>query len=107
MPLNESALDTAYAFFEEWGPRRREPRIARLTETFPDLTADEIESVLQVLNEVTKTVWKIAELGAEAKLGKRKVIETLQSEHPFLQSEGLRQAVFLVNYYAWHEGYAR
>jgi hypothetical protein len=35
------------------------------------------------------------------------VSETLRLEFPFLVGPGLRQAVFLVGYFAMHEGYDR
>jgi hypothetical protein len=107
MELDGSALDRAYAVFEEWGPKKRTPRQARLAETFPELSELEIESTLEKLRAVTETVWVIAKLGAQPKLGKDKVTALLQDRHPFLKNEGLRRALFLTNYYAWHEGYAQ
>jgi hypothetical protein len=105
MNLPDTVLDAAYAVFEEWGPRRRIPRNERLAKRFPMLTAEEIAWLLGCMDEVSKTVWNIAEHGGEAKLGATRVTERLQERHPFLHGAGLRQAVFLVNYYAWHEGY--
>jgi hypothetical protein len=32
-------------------------------------------------------------------------VEQLQTRHPWMQKKALRQALFLVRYYAWHEGY--
>jgi len=61
--------------------------------------------VLDVMKQVVETVWDIARQGGEAKLGMAKVAQLLQERHPFLKSEGLQRAIFLVNYYAWHEGY--
>jgi hypothetical protein len=107
MELDGLALDRAYAVFEEWGPKRRIPRKARLAETFPELSEPEIESTLETLGQVTETVWAIAKLGGEPKLGRDKVTALLQDRHPFLEAEGLRRALFLTNYYAWHEGYAQ
>ena len=106
MPLNELALDKAYAVFEAWGPIRRIPPKARLAQVFPDLDDSSIESLISTLEKVNRTVWAIAELGGEPKLGRDKVVAQLQVEHPFLKHEGLRRAIFLTNYYAWHEGYA-
>jgi hypothetical protein len=107
MPLDDSVLDRAYVVFEEWGPNKRTPRKERIAQTFPELADEEIESVLQRLDEVSKTVWAVAELGAESKLGKQKVLELLQVQHPFLRDQGLQRAFFLANYYAWQEGYAQ
>lgn len=106
MQLDDAALDRAYAVFEEWGPIRRVPRKVRLTQTFPELDDPEIEALIDKLNRVSQTVWTVAELGGEPKLGRDKVVALLQDRHPFLKDEGLRRAVFLTNYYAWHEGYA-
>ncbi|MFL6605740.1 MAG: hypothetical protein ACJ8R9_31060 [Steroidobacteraceae bacterium] len=102
MPLD---LDEAYALYEEWGPTRRTPISERLSRAYPDLSADQISDLIAQLAEVSKTVWGVAELGAETVLGKEKVVQILQSKHAFLTGEGLERAVFLANYYAMHEGY--
>jgi hypothetical protein len=60
---------------------------------------------MEYIEKISKTDGKLAEKGGEIKLGKEKVREELQAEHPFLKSKGLTKAVFLVNYFAWHEGY--
>jgi hypothetical protein len=105
MNLPDTVLDEAYAVFEEWGPQRRIARNERLAERFPLLTSEEIAALLRCMDGVSKTVWSIAKHGGESKLGAARVVEWLQEEHSFLHAGGLRQAVFLVNYYAWHEGY--
>jgi len=107
MNLPDTVLDEAYAIFEEWGPKRRIPRNERLANRFSTLTPEQIELLLGRKEAVSKTVWSIAERGGEAKLGAARVTEWLKEQHPFLHAAGLRQAVFLVNYYAWHEGYDR
>ena len=105
MKLPDTILDRAYSVYEEWGPKRRIERQKRLRAEFEQLSSEEIEWLLNSMKEVSETVWDIAKQGGEAKLGRPKIIQMLQTKHPFLKSEGLRQAVFLVNYYAWHEGY--
>ena len=107
MNLPDTVLDEAYAVFDEWGPERRIPRSERLAKRFPLLRPEEIAWLLGCMDEVSKTVWGIAEHGGASKLGATRVTEWLQERHPFLNAAGLRQAVFLVNYYAWHEGYDR
>jgi hypothetical protein len=106
-PLEDAELDIAYSIFDEWGPDRRIPRKERLSRTYPKLTSNQIEALLGQLAEVHGTVWNIAKSGAEPKLGRDRVIELLQTRHPFLRGAGLKHAIFLANYYAWHEGYAR
>ncbi len=105
MTLPDELLDRAYAVDEEWGPDRRIERRQRLRDSFKEVPLEELDALLQRLEAVSKTVWEIAEMGGEAKLGRARVIELLQEKHPFLKEDGLRQATFLVNYYAWHEGY--
>lgn len=105
MKLPDTTLDKAYTIFEEWGPKRRIDRVERLKEEFPSLTPQEINSLLQEMKEVSATVWRIAEMGGEPKIGKNKIVIMLQEKHPFLKSKGLTHAFSLVNYYAWHEGY--
>ena len=81
------------------------PEIERLKQVFPHLTELEAQEVLHHVELISKTVWSLAERGGEAKLKKSDIISELQSAHPFLTGAGLRQATFLVNYFAWHEGY--
>lgn len=104
---SDEIRDAAYAVFEEWGPKRRIERAERLKQEFPSLTDLDIVSILKEMKDVSATVWKIAELGGESKMGRNEIVKLLQEKHPFLRSKGLTQAVFLVNYYAWHEGYDR
>ena len=105
MNIPDKILDEAYAIFEEWGPNRRVDRAERLKQEFPSLTDAEIESVIKEMKSVSATVWKIAQMGGEAKMTRNKIVKLLQKEHPYLKDKGLTHAVFLVNYYAWHEGY--
>jgi hypothetical protein len=105
--LDDAELDIAYSIFDEWGPKRRIARKERLSQRYPHLTSTQLDALLAQLAEVHETVWNIAKLGAEPKIGKSRVVESLQAKHPFLKGVGLEHAVFLANYYAWHEGYAR
>jgi hypothetical protein len=105
MNIPASVLDKAYSIYDEWGPKRQIERKQRLGEEFNQLSSQEIEQVLDIMKKVVDTVWDIAKQGGEAKLGKARVAKLLQEKHPFLESDGLERALFLVNYYAWHEGY--
>ncbi len=105
MDLSDSILDQAFAVFEEFGPDRRMDRKERLRAVFSQLSPEEAELLLQRMQEVSRTVWSLAEQGGEAKLGEAKVTEMLKEKHPFLVSKGLAHARYMVNYYAWHEGY--
>ncbi len=107
MAIPGSVLDEAYYIYEEFGPSRQMDRGARLKNVFPELSPDEIMVVLRHMDEVTQTVWKLAEQGGETKLGRQKVLDLLQQAHPFLREKGLDCALARVNYYAWHEGYDR
>ena len=106
MTLAASTLDDAYEIFEEFGPIRKVPRKERLRAHYPELSSAEIETLLEQMKEVSETAWSIAELGGTPQLGKQKVVESLQARHPFLQKRGLDRAVFITDYFAWHEGYA-
>lgn len=105
MTVPDKILDQAFAVYEEWGPDRRIHRVERLKQTFPSLTDAEVASVIEEMKAVSATVWEIAQMGGEAKMAKSKIVKLLQKKHPFLQDKGLKHAVTLVNYYAWHEGY--
>jgi hypothetical protein len=105
MPLTDTILDEAYFIFEEFGPNRTFNRRDRLRGVFRDLSEAELDTLMEKMSQVSKTVWKLAEQGGEMKLGKEKVKELLTREHPFLRGKGLDRAAMMVNYFAWHEGY--
>jgi hypothetical protein len=107
MTLPNDVLDQAFHIYEEWGPSRKIERAERLKQEFPALTDAEIASVIQEMKAVSATVWTIAQMGGEAKMTRSKIVKLLKEKHPFLKDKGLTHAVFLVNYYAWHEGYDR
>lgn len=107
MIVDPQILDRAYAVVEEFGPQRSRPPDQRLAEQFPQLTDEEVREVLERVGRVSKSVWSLAERGGEAKLGRDAVVAELQAAHPFLRDAGLERARFLVNYYAWHDGYDR
>jgi hypothetical protein len=105
MPLTDAILDEAYNIYEEFGPDRLIKRRDRMMGIFKDLSASELDTLMEKMSQVTKTVWKLAEQGGESKLGKERVKSDLRLAHPFLTGKGLDQAAQMVNYYAWHEGY--
>jgi hypothetical protein len=107
MPLDDKTMDGAFEIYGEFGPNLRVPRKERLAKAYPSLSSEEIDDLLNQMKKVDGTVWSVAELGGEPKLGKQKVAEALQAKHPFLRNGGLARASFLATYYAWHEGYAK
>jgi hypothetical protein len=107
MPVDAHILDSAYGKLESFGPDLALPKDERLKKEFPRLGGGDEEEILRQVDLVSKTVWSLAERGGEAKMKKEEIVAELQAAHPFLRDGGLKQAIFLVNYYAWHEGYAR
>lgn len=105
MTVSNAILDEAYAICNEFGPNMYVPREERLRNKFEQLSPDEINAILKQVDEVAQTVSSLVTQGGPAKLGKETVMKTLQEKHPFLQSVGLERAVFLVDYYAWHDAY--
>lgn len=103
--MTDELLDQAFAIYEEFGPNRSSPRQERLQKEFPQLAPEEIEAVLAQMQAVANTVWDLAERGGETQLGNATVSRMLRAQHPFLHARGLSHAIFLVNYYAWHDGY--
>jgi hypothetical protein len=74
---------------------------------YPRLIVSEMDALMIEMAETSKTVWSIAELGGETKIGRDKIIELLQARHQYLKGSGLTRATFMVNYLALHEGYDR
>jgi hypothetical protein len=107
MPVTDAILDASYAICEEFGPVRRIPREKRLKDKFPQLSADELQEILRRVDEVSKSVWSVAERGGGIRIEKQEIILELQGKHPFLRHDGLSTALFLVDNYVWHEGYDR
>ena len=97
--------DVAFAIYSEWGPKRRISREQRISEEFPNHSDSEIKSWLSEFKKVDDRIWEIASAGGDSILGSEFVLSKLQTAFPFLKEAGLKKAHFLVNYFAWHEGY--
>src|SRR5215208_6900115 len=102
MTIKPNILDSAYGKLESFGPDLALPKDQRLRKQFPKLNARERAEVLKQVALVAATVSSLAERGGEQKLNREDIIAELQRAHPFLRRAGLRHALFLINYYAWH-----
>jgi hypothetical protein len=100
-----AVIDRAFAVYEEFGPDRRIDRRERLKAVLHLGAPEEVERVMEYMKSISDTVWQLAEKGGEIKMGKARIREALRAEHPYLTDIGLRKATFLVNYFAWHEGF--
>jgi hypothetical protein len=107
MDIRDEVLDRAFRIYEEFGPDRLIDRRERLQTELGIDSSEELDAILDCMIAISETVWAIAKMGGEIKLGKDKVRELLQRSHPYLQGEGLKKAEFLVNYFAWHDGFDR
>lgn len=99
--------DHAFWLCEHWGPDLRVPKLTRLRTAFPDQSQEVFREWLVEFDALINLVWELAGAGGPFVLGEEKVREALQTRFSWLASEGLKQALFLVAYYAWHEGYDR
>lgn len=106
MRVGSDILGAAYLVYSEWGPDRRTPRPKRLRSTFQRLTDADVDSLMSLFNEVDALVWELAAKGGDAKVGREVVRASLTADFAFLAGRALDRAHFLVNYYAWHEGYS-
>jgi hypothetical protein len=105
MSLSATVLDAAYGKLEAFGPDRSLPQAERLRKLFPKLRPSERTEVLKQVALVSATVSSLAHRGGEEKMSRDDIIAELQRAHPFLRGDGLSQALFLVNYNAWHDGH--
>jgi len=103
--VTEDLLDKAFAEMTAFGPNLGLPKRERLEKIFPCITASQSKNIILQVDAVSTTVWAFTKRGGEARIDKKDIVAELQAVHPFLQKEGLNQALFLINYYAWHEGY--
>ena len=105
MNIPPQLIDQAFAVFEEFGPDRRIDRRERLRDVLGLGSPEEIDRIMEYMKSISDSVWRLAEKGGEIKLGGELVRKSLQAEHPYLTDAGLRKAMFLVNYFAWHDGF--
>jgi hypothetical protein len=103
--IPDDVIDKAFAVYEEFGPDRMINRRERLKGVLNLRTSEEVERIMEYMKEISATIWHLAEQGGEIKLGRETVRRSLRAEHPFLTGVGLNKAIFLVNFFAWHEGY--
>ena len=103
----EFPQDLAFKAYTGFGPTLALPAVQRIRRKVWWATTSEIERWIADFERVDKLIWNLAERGGAAKLGEDAVRRELSDAFPFLRHAGLRQAIFLVNYYAWHEGYDR
>jgi hypothetical protein len=105
MAIDPLILAEAYAVYAEFGPALKTPRRDRLRAQFSGLDEAELDAVLLTMERVSATVWALARRGGGTKGGDGLIEKMLREAHPFLTGAGLSRAAFLVNYYAWHEGW--
>ncbi len=106
LPIADTSLDSAFEIYAEFGEKSELPRTRRLSEAFPSLPICRIPSLLNQMRQVHHTVRALADRGGETTLGREYLLKELRARHPFLQGAGLDRALFLTNFYAWHEGNA-
>jgi hypothetical protein len=107
MTLDATLLDDAYVLYAEFGPGLKIPRRDRLRTGYSALSEAEIDTLMLAMEKVTATVWAIAQGSGDKLRVEGRTEALLLAEHPFLQGVGLARAKFLVNHYAWHEGWAK
>lgn len=95
----------AYSIYEEFGPKRMVDRKSRLSTKFPNQSLETIDSWIEEFQAVNKHVWLLAEAGGTAHNNRTNLVKSLQEKFPWLDGNGLRTAMFLIDYYAHHEGY--
>ncbi|KAB2658596.1 MAG: hypothetical protein DVB31_15625 [Verrucomicrobia bacterium] len=103
--MDDAILDAAYEIYDEFGPDRRIDRPERLKGEFPALAPEELQELLRQMASVSRTVSAVAQRDGASKMSRGEIMAILQAAHPFLRHGGLSRAIFLVNYYAWHDGY--
>jgi len=107
---NESSQDPrdhAFWLCEHWGPELRTPKLSKLRAAFPNQSDEDFSSWLVEFDALDGLVWELAGAGGPFVLGEEKVRNALQTRFSWLTSKGLQHALFLVAYFAWHEGYDR
>lgn len=97
--------DFAYSVFAEFGPKLRIDRDKRLKAKFPGASSSDIAEWLHDFDDVEKSVWFAAEAGGSVHNSREELERFLQSRFGWLDGDGLRTAMFRIDYFAWHEGF--
>ena len=97
--------DWAFAACTAFGPDLRLPRAVRIRGVFPQISDDLLATWLHEFSRLDLEIERLARAGGPARIGNRVVRASLRQSFPFLVGPGLRQACFLVSYFAWHEGH--
>ncbi len=97
--------DFAYSVFAEFGPKLRINRDERLKTKFPSVSASDIKQWLSDFEDVEKRVWYAAKAGGSVHNSHEELESFMKSEFKWLEGDGLRTALFRIDYFAWHEGF--
>jgi hypothetical protein len=97
--------DYAFRVAFSWGPELRLPKIERLRKHLPWVSERDLTSWIPELEQAERSLAAIVEAGGPRVLGEEEVERRIKELNPFLVGEGLRQAKFLVSYFAMHDGY--
>ena len=97
--------DYGYRAYSQFGKSLGLPPIERVSKRVKWAPASEIAAWINDYEKVDQLVDMLAAQGGSKKLGPQTVESKLREEFPFLQYEGLRSAISLVDYMVWHEGY--
>lgn len=101
----ENPQDYAYYLHERFGPTLRLPPLERVKRGLPHIPDATLQEWISGFSAVGASIDSLAQQGGTEALTWQVVKSKLQSDFPFLQNEGLRHAIFLVDYMAWHDGY--
>ena len=101
----ECPMDYAFKAYSQFGPTLGLSKKDRIRRKVWWASDTEISEWIPEFEKLDTFIWSLAERGGSAKLGPGAVQDELQKAFAFLRYSGLVQAIFLVNYYAWHEGY--
>jgi hypothetical protein len=97
--------DLGFYAFSQFGPSKRLPEVARVKRFLPKTPDSTIGEWLVDYHKVDKKIWELSEKGVPHFVAALRVKKELKASFPFLTGPGLKQAVFLVRYFAWHEGH--
>lgn len=101
----ENPQDYAYYLHSRFGSTLRLAPAERIRRGLPGIPQATVEEWLREFDKVSALIDTLSQQGGSAALSGAEVERRLRTEFPFLKSEGLRQASFLVDYIAWHDGY--
>jgi hypothetical protein len=94
----------AYLAWTEWGEAMRLEEVARIRAKHTSISVETAQAYISDFKALSQLIGELSEAGGSVQL-KGSIGDYIRARFPFLERSGLDKALFLVDYYGWHDGY--